>query len=207
MATSTRLRGMLLKRAPVALAMLATLTGAMGIVVAATPVPESVAGGNAPSPALLKMHDDFVSAFVESEGFGRARVTPMMRLMRRYRTSGETPLYVADAALIGIAKHDPPVVFASPFEGFLHAPDMPSGSAIAVRPRQEGRPLTQAERDAVRALEAGASLLVRADGDGLHATGPIRARGECLACHQGKREGDLLGAFVYTLRPLPPDAR
>jgi len=45
------------------------------------------------------------------------------------------------------------------------------------------------------------------DGDGLRATGSIRARKECLACHKGKRTGDLLGAFVYTLRPLPPDAR
>jgi hypothetical protein len=197
--------------ASVTLAMLAMLAGAMGVVGAAPPVAESAeapdASSDAPPAGLLRMHDYFVSAFVESDGFGYARVTPMMRVMHRYRTQGQPSLWVANVELIGIARHDPPVVFASPFQGFLHAPDMPSGSEIAVRPRPEGRPLTQAEREAVQALEDGVPLLVHADGDGLRATGPIRARNECLACHKGKREGDLLGAFVYTLRPLPPDAR
>jgi hypothetical protein len=197
--------------ASVTLAMLAMLAGAMGVVGAAPPVAESAeapdASSDAPPAGLLRMHDDFVSAFVESDGFGYARVTPMMRVMHRYRTQGQPSLWVANVELIGIARHDPPVVFASPFQGFLHAPDMPSGSEIAIRPRPEGRPLTQAEREAVQALEDGVPLLVHADGDGLRATGPIRARNECLACHKGKREGDLLGAFVYTLRPLPPDAR
>ena len=192
------------------LALFAMLAGAMGVVGAAPPVAKSAeapdASSDAPPAGLLRMHDDFVSAFVESDGFGYARVTPMMRVMHRYRVQGQPSLWVANVELIGIARHDPPVVFASPFQGFLHAPDMPSGSGIAVRPRPEGRPLTQAEREAVQALEDGVPLRVQADGDGLRATGPIRARGECLACHKGKHEGDLLGAFVYTLRPLPPDA-
>lgn len=202
-----RHRGWFERGAPTTLAVLATLAGAMGVVGAAPQAAEPVGTGEGPPAALLRMHDDFVSAFVESDGFGYARVTPMMRLLHGYRTAGETPFHVADVALVGIAKHDPPVVFASPFQGFLHAPDMPSGSRIAVRPRPQGRPLTQVERDAVRALEDGAPLLVRTDGDGLRATGPIRARKECLACHKAKRTGELLGAFVYTLRPLPPDAR
>jgi hypothetical protein len=193
-------------------ALVSTLAVAMGVVGAAPPdagsaEAEPVEAGDTPPAELLRMHEDFVSAFVESDGFGYARVTPMMRVMHRYRTQGQPSLWVANVELIGIARHDPPVVFASPFQGFLHAPDMPSGSEIAVRPRPEGRPLTQAEREAVQALEDGVPLLVHADGDGLRATGPIRARNECLACHKGKREGDLLGAFVYTLRPLPPDAR
>lgn len=192
---------------PIGLLSLAMLAGDMGLVGAAPPAFESTGSRDAPSPALLRMHDDFVSAFVESDGFGYARVTPMMRLLHGYRTSGEIPLHVADVALVGIAKHDPPVVFASPFQGFLHAPDMPSGSGIVVRPRPEGRPLTPSEQETLRALEQGVPLRVHADGYGLRATGPIRARSECLACHKGKREGDLLGAFVYTLRPVPPDAR
>lgn len=187
--------------------MLATLAGAMGIVGAAPPAGGSAEADGAPPAELLRMHDDFVSAFVESDGFGYARVTPMMRVMHRYRTRGQPSLWVANVELVGIAKHDPPVVFASPFQGFLHAPDMPSGDGIAVRPRREGRPLTLDEQEVVRALEAGAPLRVHADGEGLRAIGPIRARSECLACHKGKREGDLLGAFVYTLRPLSPDER
>lgn len=189
------------------LALFAMLAGAMGRVGAAPPAGGSAEADGAPPADLLRMHDDFVTAFVESDGFGYARVTPMMRVMHRYRTQGKPSLWVANVELVGIAKHDPPVVFASPFQGFLHAPDMPSGDGIAVRPRPEARPLTPVEHEAVQALVAGTPLLVQADGDGLRATGPIRARSECLACHKGKREGDLLGAFVYTLRPLPPGAR
>lgn len=153
---------------------------------------------------LLRMHDDFVLAFVQSEGFGRMRVTPMMRVMSNYRTRGETPLWVQDLQLIGIARHDPPVVFSSAFQGFQHSEE---GMALAARPG--GRPLTDAERADVRALEEGERLVVRPQGAALRVAGPISAGDECLGCHKDKRAGDLLGAFVYTLRPLPeaPPAR
>ena len=57
------------------------------------------------------MHDDFVLAFIDSKGFGKLRITPMMQVMQRYRTHGERPLWVENLQLIGIAKHDVPVVF------------------------------------------------------------------------------------------------
>ena len=153
---------------------------------------------------LLRMHDDFVLAFVQSEGFGRMRVTPMMRTMSEYRTQGQTPLWVADLQLIGIARHDPPMVFSSAFQGFQH-----SEEGMAPTPRRAGRPLTEAERADVRALERGQRLVVQPLDDALRVTGPVRAASECLGCHKDKRAGDLLGAFVYTLRPLPkePPAR
>ena len=153
---------------------------------------------------LLRMHDDFVLAFVQSEGFGRMRVTPVMRTMHEYRTQGETPLWVADLQLIGIARHDPPMVFSSAFQGFQH-----SEEGMAPAPRRDGRPLTEAERADVRALEDGQRLVVQPQDDALRVTGPVRAASECLGCHKDKRVGDLLGAFVYTLRPLPkePPAR
>lgn len=153
---------------------------------------------------LLRMHDDFVLAFVQSEGFGRMRVTPMMRVMSGYRTRGDKPLWVQDLEMIGIARHDPPVVFSSAFQGFQHSEE---GMARAARPG--GRPLTDAERTDVRVLEEGQRLVVRPQGDALRVVGPISAGNECLGCHKDKRAGDLLGAFVYTLRPLPeaPPAR
>lgn len=151
---------------------------------------------------LLRMHDDFVLAFVQSEGFGRMRVTPMMRVMSSYRTRGETPLWVQDLQLIGIARHDPPVVFSSAFQGFQHSDE---GMALAARPG--GRPLTDAERAEVGALEDGRRLVVQPQGDALRVVGPISAGHECLGCHKDKRAGDLLGAFVYTLRPLPEAPR
>jgi hypothetical protein len=150
---------------------------------------------------LLRMHDDFVLAFVQSEGFGRMRVTPMMRVMSGYRTRGDKPLWVQDLEMIGIARHDPPVVFSSAFQGFQHSEE---GMALAARPG--GRSLTDAERADVRVLEEGQRLVVRPQGDALRVVGPISAGNECLGCHKDKRAGDLLGAFVYTLRPLPEES-
>lgn len=159
----------------------------------------SAVGGDTPGQdELLRMHDDFVLAFVQSEGFGRMRVTPMMRVMSNYRTRGETPLWVQDLQLIGIARHDPPVVFSSAFQGFQH-----SEEGMAPEPRPGSRPLTDAERADVGALEDGRRLVVQPQGDALRVVGPISAGDECLGCHKDKRAGDLLGAFVYTLRPLP----
>lgn len=153
------------------------------------------------------MHDDFVLAFIDSKGFGKMRITPMMQVMQRYRTQGESTLWVENLQLIGIAKHDVPVVFSSSFQGFQHAEDdmpRPQPQPQDVQPlTQDGQPLTQEQQDAVAALRAGQSLIVRTEDAGLQVTGPIRAGGECLGCHRKERAGDLLGAFVYTLRPLP----
>ncbi len=153
-----------------------------------------------PQRELLRMHDDFVLAFIDSKGFGKMRITPMMQVMQRYRTQGERPLWVENLQLIGIAKHDVPVIFSSSFMGFQHTED-----DMPLWPHRDGQPLTQEQQDAVAALRAGQPLIVDNEGTGLRVTGPIRAGGECLGCHQKERAGDLLGAFVYTLRPLPAE--
>lgn len=177
---------------------------AMAAAVAAAGWASAVGRDTPAQDELLRMHDDFVLAFVQSEGFGRMRITPMMQVMQRYRTRGETPLWVADLQLIGIARHDPPVVFSSAFQGFQHTDE-----GMAVPSTGDGRPLTEVERADVRALENGQRLVVQPQGEALRVTGPVRAASECLGCHKDKRAGDLLGAFVYTLRPLPkePPAR
>lgn len=174
---------------------------AMASVLAVAGWASAVGRDNPRQDELLRMHDDFVLAFVRSEGFGRMRVTPMMRVMNGYRTRGETPLWVQDLQLIGIARHDPPVVFSSGFQGFQH-----SEEGMALAPRREGRPLSDLERADVRALEEGQRLVVQPHGDALRVVGPISAGDECLGCHKDKRAGDLLGAFVYTLRPLPEES-
>ena len=58
-----------------------------------------------------RMQDDFVLAFIDSKGFGKLRIAPMMQVMQRYCAQGERPLWVENLQLIGIAKHDVPVVF------------------------------------------------------------------------------------------------
>lgn len=190
--TSARIRAAIGRRwAPIAMVAAVTVAGWA-----------SAVGRDAPGQdELLRMHDDFVLAFVKSEGFGRMRVTPMMRVMQDYRTRGETPLWVQDLQLIGIARHDPPVVFSSAFQGFQHTEE-----GMALPPRREGRPLNDVERADVRALEDGQRLVTHPQADALRVTGPIRAGDECLGCHKDKRAGDLLGAFVYTLRPLPEES-
>lgn len=154
----------------------------------------------APSPALLRMHDDFVLAFIDSEGFGRIRLPAMARVLRR--PVADTPWFVADLELIGVAKHDPPRVFGGGMSmDVFHRP-----AKEAPLQRGPGRPITDEERQALRALDAGERLVVVPDGAGLRVTGAIRAGDECLGCHKRKRAGDMLGAFVYRLQPVPAGA-
>jgi len=75
--------------------------------------------------ALRRMHGEFVDAFVDSEGFGRRRVTPMMLRMRHYRFEGieDDGRCVLDVELVGVARHDPAVVHGAHFMGFQHRDD------------------------------------------------------------------------------------
>ncbi|MDR6839913.1 hypothetical protein [Pseudoxanthomonas sacheonensis] len=147
--------------------------------------------------SLEGMHADYVRAFVESDGFGKARITPMMRLMHSGRlTLDDKPLHVGDVQLIGIAKHDPPVVYASGFMAFQHA-----DTDESFLPMRASRSVDGQERLILRTLEKEQEVVARTDASGLKAYGAIRATTACLECHRSKREGDLLGAFVYRLEP------
>ena len=156
-----------------------------------------VTAGRAPEgdAALQRMHGEFVEAFVDSDGFGRRRVTPMMVRMRHYQFEGigEDGRCVVDVELIGVARHDPAVVHGAHFMGFQHRDD----DAAAFVPVTSTRGLQAWERDALAALKAGSGMVVRATPAGTRAMGPIRARPACLACHEGYREGDVLGALSY----------
>jgi hypothetical protein len=147
--------------------------------------------------SLERMHADYVKAFVESDGLGRARITPMMILMHSGRLVLDgKPLHVGDVQLIGIAKHDPPVVYAGGFMAFQHA-DTDEKFLPAAATRHVG----SRERLILRSLESGQDVVVHTDASGLKAFGAVRADTACLECHRSKQEGDLLGAFVYRLEP------
>lgn len=152
--------------------------------------------------SLTAMHADYLDAFVHSDGFGMRRVSPMMLLMQ----SGELRLdsqrlRVEDVQLIGIAKHDPPVVHRGGMLKFQHGQQGPE-----LLPEVARRPLNAREVDAVRRLQAGVRIVSIPAPGAASAIGPIRATADCLQCHQSKKEGDLLGAFVYTLRPVMQQA-
>lgn len=165
-----------------------------GAAVAAEPVlPESLKW-----TSLTAMHADYIEAFVHSDGFGMRRVTPMMQLMQ----SGELRLdnqrlRVEDVQMIGIAKHDPPVIQQGGMLKFQHG-----DQGLGFLPEAAQRPLNAQEVDAVRRLRAGERIVSLPASGAVSAVGPIRATADCLRCHQSKKEGDLLGAFVYTLRPV-----
>lgn len=152
----------------------------------------------APPRALLKMHDAYVLAFVDSRGFGASRLPAMSRLL--HQPVAGTPWFVADLELIGVAKHDPPRAF----DGGLSMEVFHRPADTMPLERSPGRAITAEERQALRDLDAGQRLIVVPEGAGLRVTGAIRAGDECLGCHKRERAGDMLGAFVYRLQPVAP---
>lgn len=151
-----------------------------------------------PPRALLKMHDRYVLAFVDSRGFGASRLPAMSRLLHQPVVG--TPWFVADLELIGVAKHDPPRAFGGGLSmEVFHRP-----ADTMPLERSSGRAITAEERQALHALDAGERLVVVPEGAGLRVTGAIRAGDECLGCHKHERAGDMLGAFVYRLQPVTP---
>ena len=160
--------------------------------------------------ALHRMHDAFVEAFIDSQGFGKRRVTPMMVRMRHYQFEGvgEQGRCVFDVELVGVARHDPPVVHSAGFMGFQHR----DGDAAMPALHTSRRPLREWERQALARLIGGADIVVDAGPGGERAMGPIRARPDCLACNRDHREGEVLGALSYglgriTVAPDVPDRR
>lgn len=151
-----------------------------------------------PMDELWRMHDAYVLAFIDSEGFGERRLPAMSGLL--HQPVEGTPWFVADLQLIGVAKHDPPRVFGGGFSmDVFHQPneDVPLT-------RGRGRAISPEQLHALRDLDAGQRLVAHRRGSaGLEVVGAIRAGDECLGCHKNKSAGDMLGAFVYRLEPLP----
>lgn len=147
---------------------------------------------------LWRMHDAYVLAFIDSEGFGQRRLPAMSGLL--HKPVEGTPWFVFELELIGVAKHDPPRVFGGGFSmDVFHRPN----KETPLR-RGPGRPISSEERQALRDLEAGQRLVAHRRGPaGLDVIGAIRAGDECLGCHKNKRAGDMLGAFIYRLEPMP----
>jgi hypothetical protein len=157
----------------------------------------SAVGREGPPRELLRMHDDVVLAFIDSEGFGQRRLPAMSGVL--HKPVDGSHWYVAHLELIGVAKHNPPRVFSNEMSIFHQR------SKATPPPRTTGRAMTVQEKQALRDLDAGQRLIVEKQGKGLRVVGAIRAGGECIGCHKNKRAGDMLGAFVYSLWPIPAE--
>jgi len=133
-------------------------------------------------PDLLAMHRAHVEQFVEHDGFGASRITsapPTSAVI-----GGVT--WQVRRRLIGIVNHD---------EARLYEPhDVTMRRFLG--PRVKWSLLDEADARAVELLKRGSELAVSRDG--ARAVGAIRARDECLECHES-RAGDLLGALRYDL--------
>ena len=157
----------------------------------------SASGRESPPRELLRMHDDFVLAFIDSEGFGQRRLPAMSGVL--HRPVEGSHWFVAHLELIGVAKHNPPRVFSNEMSIFHQR------NKETPPPRATSRAITAWEMQALRDLDAGQRLVVEKQGKGLRVVGAIRAGDECLGCHKNKRAGDMLGAFVYSLWPMPAE--
>jgi hypothetical protein len=93
---------------------------------------------------------------------------------------------VKDLDLIGIAKHEQPVVFSRLAHGVYGVSD---------------RKLTAFERQSLASLQKGKEMVSgRADAGAMVVIGAIRAESACIRCHRTEAVGGLLGAFRYVLR-------
>jgi hypothetical protein len=96
--------------------------------------------------------------------------------------------------LVGILTHDPPLVYLTD--------KMPSMDQIR---QGKTRGLDYFEEIALPKLCDGEDLYIVQKNDTIRMLGAVRATKTCQKCHDAEI-GDLLGAFSYTLRPIPTKA-
>ncbi|GEM_PF-4666470 len=91
--------------------------------------------------------------------------------------------------MIGLVKSATPVVYVSEKVAEMHGTgEVPT------------RPLDEFELAGLHALAKGDNLFGRSRDGAIRLLGAVRAETSCIACHEDKKEGDLLGAFSYVLR-------
>ena len=141
------------------------------------------------------MHAEYTARFEGTRGFGLTRMAGGTMLDRSGMLDlGQTKYAIERLELVGLLRGETPVVYAP----IVH--DQPIESI-----RARTREMTPFERTALSSFRNGDDMAIApADEDGVrHCMGTLRAKPACVQCHQNAKDGDLLGAFSYTLRPLP----
>jgi hypothetical protein len=92
--------------------------------------------------------------------------------------------------LVGLVMHESPTVYISD--------KLPLMEKLPERPMRE---MDLFESEGLEELLAGKELYIRSQGETIRVLGPIHAAKACLKCHSDAKEGTMLGAFSYTLRP------
>jgi hypothetical protein len=92
--------------------------------------------------------------------------------------------------LVGLIMHESPVVYISE--------KLPEMKNLKKTPTRD---LDLFESEGLEELMAGKELYIRSQSETIRVLGPVKAGKACLKCHHDAKEGDVLGAFSYTLRP------
>ncbi len=153
-----------------------------------------------PDADFLGFHISSIRTFFPARSFGYAKDRDHVAGFKphgfRHAFLPETEsLRVDHVLLIGILKHDQPVVYMTE--------KLPSMDKIHL---EKARPLDLFEEAGLSSLRAGDDLHIASKETTFRMVGALRATKTCQKCHDAEI-GDLLGAFSYTLRPTPKDKK
>lgn len=159
-----------------------------------------------------QMHSYFLKRFLQAQGMGFTRMAApslspddMMQLTISEAATSEgekpapgQPYQLKSVELVGLAFHDPPVLFK---QELYHRPDVRPMQTFKRLP-ETYRALTDTEQKMLTTLVAGKEdTVAQTDKDQRLVFGAIRAQQSCLECHTTAKVGDVLGAFSYHLVP------
>lgn len=150
--------------------------------------------------------------------------------MSRRVVIGRRQYAIKNIELVGTSKHNPPIVFSNPIVHSVYgqpATEAPkeststptaqkrsaaqqatstlapqSSEPVPETKRFQYRDLSEYELEVISALNKGGEISVQTVGNDRIVIAPIRAKEDCLRCHEGSKTGDVLGAFRYHLSPL-----
>jgi hypothetical protein len=154
------------------------------------------------SKAVRHFHAKNVFNFVEMQDFGLSRTFSMHDAfsLSLKTPSGKGETYTLKSReLIGLIVNPKPVVYEAP------SVNTTSGALQMKMPANTTtRELDAFEKAALRKLRDGLDITTSEESDALRIVGSIRAKKDCLSCHECK-EGALLGAFSYRLVHITPE--
>jgi hypothetical protein len=164
----------------------------------------------------VAMHDYFIERFVESDGFGSERMASTFTVSHDHRLRLDGQVYQIES--IELISLRPRAALRRKAPDFApRAPDnaVPTTRPFAYREPFNGtkahlqqsprRPLRQPELAAIDKLLAGDQTVFDPTSTPPLLVGGVRATLQCLKCHEVP-PGKLLGAFCYSLRPIPDSA-
>ena len=146
-------------------------------------------------PELVKVHSDRTDLL-----FGKNTPAAVPAALTSTNADGARERWrLQSIDLLALIEHDRPVVYVT--EKLVASRGHGAAKKTGAVPDKANyaRELDFLEHAALEKLTAGDDLYVRSKENTLRMVGALRANKQCLDCHAGK-EGDLFGAFSYTLR-------